>query len=70
MSRCEQGQVVAVRIIKLATDAFICDECDALWPSGVPVERMRWIDFHTFMKQYGLPGAWSELVSIPDADAE
>ncbi len=59
--RCNQGWVMDVRIIPVARDAFVCQECDALWFERDEIAATSFVDFGTFLLQHGGKGLWSEL---------
>ncbi len=66
--RCNQGEVNRVIIIKTEEVVNICEECDALWPSGVNIGPSDFIDFATYVKPFGLRGLWSELKVLNNSE--
>jgi hypothetical protein len=65
--RCDQqGTVLKARIVASREVVHLCDECDALWPNGVEVSEMSFVDFSTYMNQLGLRGQWDEVEVITD----
>ena len=60
--RCDQqGTIHKVRINATGEVVQLCDECDALWPSGVQVSVETFLDFSTYVKQFDLKGLWTEV---------
>jgi hypothetical protein len=60
--RCDgQGIVHTARIIATGEIVHLCDECDAIWPNGVEVRLNTFLDFQTYVEQFGLKGLWSEI---------
>ncbi len=67
--RCDdQGNVIAVRIIATGENVFLCDECDALWRKDVPVSVDSFVDFSTYVDQFGLKGRWDEIEAVKTGD--
>jgi hypothetical protein len=65
--RCDhQGTVVAVRINATGEVVWLCDECDALWPSNVPITQDNFVDFASYVKPLGLNGRWSEVTVLDE----
>jgi hypothetical protein len=63
--RCDQqGTVLRVRINGTGEVVNLCDECDALWPTGVPVGATGFVDFTTYLGQPGLRALWSEVTVL------
>ena len=60
--RCEQGLVLDVAIPKAQVEAYLCDECEALWLDKATVGAQNFVDYSTFMRAHGGDGLWSELV--------
>lgn len=64
--RCgPEGTVLSARIHSTGEIVHLCDECDALWPSGVPVAVKSHVDFATYVEPYGLKALWSEIEILP-----
>jgi hypothetical protein len=61
--------VRTVRIKVLDRTAYLCDECDALWLNAEEIGATGFVDFDTFMKDYGRSGLWSEIIVLEDADS-
>jgi uncharacterized Zn finger protein len=60
--RCDQqGEVIAAVIKATGERVRICDECDALWSDGKPIDKYAFVDFSTYVAQFGLRGTWDEL---------
>ncbi|MEZ6119640.1 MAG: hypothetical protein R3C28_24165 [Pirellulaceae bacterium] len=57
-----------MRILKTDETVHVCEECEALWPSGVDVAPTGFIDFKTYVSPKGLKGLWSELEELPSDD--
>ena len=53
--------MLSVRISSTGENVHLCDECDALWPSGVAVTAESFVDFSTYVKPLGLRGLWNEV---------
>lgn len=64
--RCEQGDVLHVRLVALDQTAYLCDECEALWFDKAAIGPGGFIDFGTYMASRGRPGLWSEIQELPD----
>ncbi len=64
--RCDQGNVVKVRINKTGEVVHICEECEALWQTDVKVAPTGFVDFMTYVTPFGLEGNWSELSKLHD----
>ena len=63
--RCDQQRSVhRVRIIATGEIVHLCDECDALWPSGVEVARTWFQDFSNYVAPLALRGVWKELTLL------
>jgi hypothetical protein len=62
--RCDQGWVKRVRINKTGEAVHLCEECDALWPSGVPVAVTGFVDFQTYVADFGLSSLRAELTLL------
>lgn len=63
--RCDQqGTVHTVRINTTGEIVHLCDECDALWPSGVGVTATGFLDFSTYVARFGLRGVWQEVTIL------
>lgn len=66
--RCDQqGTVFTVRINSTGELVNLCDECDALWPSGKPVRAADFVDFSTYVRPIGLKGHWTEITVLGEA---
>jgi hypothetical protein len=66
--RCDQqGHIVRARIITTGEIVHLCDECDALWPSGSEVTKTGFADFSTYVKPLGLRGAWEEIMVVDES---
>jgi hypothetical protein len=59
--RCGQGWVLDVRIVLLNQEAFLCEECEALWFQKEEICRGEFVDFGDFMLRNGGQGLWPEL---------
>ncbi len=66
--RCDQGDVNKVRVNKTGEIVHVCEECEALWPSGIDVASTGFIDFKTYVTPLGLEGLWSELTELESED--
>jgi hypothetical protein len=67
--RCDQqGTVLTVRINASGEIVKLCNECDALWPSGAPLIANGFIDFSTYVKPLGLKGLWKEVTILQTAN--
>ncbi len=64
--RCEQGDIVKVRIIARDTYLFVCQECEASWLLYEEVGVNAFVDYGTYMQSLGLKPLWSELQIIPE----
>jgi hypothetical protein len=63
--RCDQqGDVVVVVIKKTGERVHLCDQCDALWREGNEVTKANFVDFSTYVEQFGLHGTWQEVEVI------
>jgi len=63
--RCDgQGEVSQVKIKKTGEIVHLCDECDALWKSGDDVVFSKFVDFSTYVEQFGLEGTWDEVEEL------
>lgn len=59
--RCDgQGDIYKAKIKNLGTTLYICDECEACWEEGVPIELSTFQDLSTFLEQKGV--AYIELL--------
>jgi hypothetical protein len=58
-----------MRILKTGETVHVCEECEALWPSGVDVAATGFVDFKTYVSPKGLKGLWSELEELPNDEA-
>lgn len=57
-----------VELLFLHQDAFLCEECDALWFERSAIGPTTFVDFGTFMQRHGREGLWSE-VAVRTEDA-
>ena len=65
--RCDgNGLVHLVQIKATAEVVHLCDECDALWPSGVAIQFDSFVDFSEYVKPIGLRGRYEEIDRLPD----
>ena len=64
--RCGQGQVQKVIIIKTREPVHLCEECDALWQNGIVVSGVGFVDFATYVIDFGLKGQWTEVYIIDE----
>ncbi len=64
--RCEQGDIVKVRVKANGVCLFVCQECEASWFSSEKVGVEAFVDYVTYMEGLGLPPLWSELEIISD----
>jgi len=65
--RCDQqGEVELMVIKKTGERVYLCDECDALWKEGDEVTKSNFIDFSTYVAQFGLSGTWDEIEGLPE----
>lgn len=63
--RCDgQGELVIARINATGEVVRLCDECDALWPGSGPLDGTAFIDFSTYVAQWGLLGRWNEITIL------
>lgn len=60
------GRILKVRLNALGQEAYICDECDALWLDREHLNVSNFVDYATFMEARGRPGLWSELTILED----
>ena len=66
--RCdEQGEVQLVVITKTGERVYLCDECDALWREGTDIDKATFVDFSSYVAQFGLNGTWNEIEVINDS---
>lgn len=63
---CEQGVVLAVKIIKNNKKIYICDECDTVWTSAVNLQSG--IGFDAFMEGEGYKVGWDELEILDNGE--
>lgn len=61
---------MTVRINATGEVVQLCDECDALWPSNVPVTKNGFVDFATYVKPMGLHGRWGEVTILDRANSD
>ncbi len=67
--RCDhQGEVRLVVITKTGERVHLCDECDALWQEGMNIEKTTFVDFSTYVAQFGLNGTWNEIEVVADSE--
>lgn len=59
--RCEQGDVIEVRVKANGIHLFVCQECEASWFLFEKIGVEPFIDYGTYMEGLGLPPLWSEL---------
>lgn len=63
--RCDfQGEIRKVKIRKTKEHVQLCDECDALWKELDEVTKSNFIDFSTYVAQFGLRGTWDEIDEV------
>lgn len=56
---CEQGEVLAAKLIKKNKKIFVCDECDTVWLEKIDMQAG--IRFDIFMESEGCRVSWDEL---------
>jgi len=59
--RCEQGEVVKVKVNKKNEIIYVCEECEATWFYESDVGEKPFIDFEDHMVSLGLKTLWSEV---------
>ena len=62
--RCEQGDIVKVKIIANDNCLFVCQECEASWFLYEDIGINAFVDYGTYMESLGLKPLWSELEII------
>lgn len=65
--RCDnQGDIYKARVEQLQVVLNICDECDACWPEGVPIQQSNFVDLSTFLQQHGTDYRDAKLTILED----
>lgn len=59
--RCEQDNLLEVRVRKTGTRLYVCPECEATWLWEKSIAQGAFLDFGTYMEGLGLPPLWDEL---------
>ena len=59
--RCEQDDVLEVRVRKTGTRLYVCPECEATWLCEKSIDQCAFVDFGVYMESHGLPPLWGEL---------
>jgi hypothetical protein len=59
--RCSQGYVRAMRVRSTNISLWVCEECEATWPSQDEVNTSIFEDYGTLMVGIGRSCLWSEL---------
>lgn len=62
--RCGQGQVASYRIAATGDTLQVCDECDAVWPTGVEPVNAGFANLEDELSARGLPPGWEQLVEV------
>jgi len=62
---CEQvGTIDTVRINATGEIVHLCEECDALWPSGARIQMDTLKNFRDYVREFGLKGLWTEVTIL------
>lgn len=59
--RCEQDEILEVRVRRTGTRLNVCPECEATWLCDNDITDGAFLDFGTYMEKLGLPPLWDEL---------
>jgi len=62
--RCEQGDVVKVRIVNRGSCLYVCQECEASWLLFEDIGVKSFFDYGEYMEGIGRKALWSELEII------
>lgn len=66
--RCRQGVVVLYEHVDAALPFQLCEECDATWPAGAPLERSTFADLTLMLEGQGYTADWARLRRMPVGD--
>lgn len=59
--RCEQDDVLEVRVRKTGATIYVCPECEATWLCEKSIAQGAFLDFGIYMEGLGLLPVWDEL---------
>lgn len=63
--RCDQGEIRRAIVKSSQKEIYICDECDAVWPTLQAAQDLALFrDFSEFMKDNGDVGLWTEITIL------
>lgn len=62
--RCEQGDIVKVRVVGDEKYLYVCQECEASWFLCEDIGIKSFFDYGGYMKGIGRKPLWSELEII------
>lgn len=62
--RCEQGHVVEVCVLNSETHLFVCNECEAAWPTSASIGSTDWQDFGKYLGAMGRSPSWNEVAIV------
>ena len=59
--RCEQDEVLEVRVRRTGTRLYVCPECEATWLCEGSISEDAFLDFGAYMEGLGMSPLWDEL---------
>jgi hypothetical protein len=59
--RCGQGRVNTYRVVSTAEMLQVCDECEAVWPTGGDPAPTGFTNLEDELTRRGLPSGWEQL---------
>ena len=62
--RCGEDEVLAVHVGCVGTDAFLCEECDALWLDAARIGTAPPLDLWTWLEGRGVPFSLAAMESV------
>lgn len=62
--RCGEDDVAPVHLGCIGQDAFLCEECDALWLSAAEIVTGAPRDLWTYLEEKGVPFSVAAMESI------
>ena len=62
--RCGQGAIMTMRVTRTGESIQVCDECEAVWPIGIPPSVPGFEDLSVYLEKREIDPLWSSLEYI------
>ena len=61
---CGQGWVFHMRVPKIGSEIYVCEECETTWMNRNDIGTVNHAGLMNYLQQHGLKGFWSEMEEI------